>query len=319
MKSTLIISLDFELFWGVQDVDTLDGYGCNVLGVWGAVPKLLRLFNHYNIHATWATVGLMFAENHMEARKFFPLEQDRPSYCNKRLSAYECFNDIAIKDENHDYFFGRNLIDEIAKFEGQEIGSHTFSHYYCDEKGQNPQQFYSDMLSAKAIAEEKGYTLKSFVFPRNQSVEEYVDVLEKLGYTSYRSMAQNWIHRKVKKGALRRVLRLIDVYLPLTGSNAYLPKTEKTIINFPGSNMYKPKYRPLVFLEKLKIHRIKKQMLYAAKHNKVYHLWWHPHNLGLQTDFHMKQLQEIFEYYKKLQAKYGMQSLNMSEAVEYYK
>lgn len=319
MKGTLIVSLDFELFWGVQDVTTFEDYGRNVLGVWNAVPKLLRVFQDYNVHATWATVGLMFAQDGLEAQTYFPEEMYRPTYEKKELSSYECFDALALNKENSAYFYGPDLIRKIAETAGQEIGSHTFSHYYCDEAGQTPQQFYYDMQAAKAIAQNKGFELKSFVFPRNQSVDEYVKVLEETGFTSYRSMAENWIHYKVKKGLLRRALRLIDVYLPLTGSNAYLPKKTEGIINLPGSNMYKPKYNPLAIFEALKIYRIKRQMRYAAKHKLVYHLWWHPHNIGVNTEFHLKQLHAIFQYYKKLQTRYGMQSLNMSEATEYYR
>ena len=78
--------------------------------------------------------------------------------------------------------------------------------------------------------------------------------------------------------------------------------------------MYKPYFKPLGFLERLKVRRIKKQMLHAAKNGLTFHLWWHPHNVGVRTDFHMSQLEEIFSYYESLREKYGMLSLNMREA-----
>src|SRR2546426_12614664 len=57
---TFIISLDFELFWGVRDVTTLDRYGANLRGVRDAIPAMLRLFSERGIRATWATVGFLF-------------------------------------------------------------------------------------------------------------------------------------------------------------------------------------------------------------------------------------------------------------------
>ena len=60
-KAQLIVSLDFELFWGMQDGHTLESYQDHVLGGRKAIPQLLKLFAKYGIHATWATVGLMFA------------------------------------------------------------------------------------------------------------------------------------------------------------------------------------------------------------------------------------------------------------------
>lgn len=59
--------------------------------------------------------------------------------------------------------------------------------------------------------------------------------------------------------------------------------------------------------------RIKKQMLYAAKNDLCFHLWWHPHNVGVETDYHLRQLEEIFSYYDELRKTYGMRSLNMGE------
>lgn len=58
MAGTLIVSLDFELFWGMLDQCALEAYQDNVLGGRTAIPRLLDLFQKYSIHATWAAVGL---------------------------------------------------------------------------------------------------------------------------------------------------------------------------------------------------------------------------------------------------------------------
>ncbi len=55
---TFVISLDFELHWGVRDHRTVADYRENLLGVRRVVPALLSLFSEFGIHATWATVGL---------------------------------------------------------------------------------------------------------------------------------------------------------------------------------------------------------------------------------------------------------------------
>ena len=57
-------------------------------------------------------------------------------------------------------------------------------------------------------------------------------------------------------------------------------------------------------------------MLHAAKNGLTFHLWWHPHNIGVRTDFHMQQLEEIFHYFEELREQYGMRSLNMDEAAQ---
>ena len=172
------------------------------------------------------------------------------------------------------------------------------------------------MEAAKAIALDKGFDVRSVILPRNQCEIEYTRVLGELGFTAYRDEENDWIHEKVKFRPLMRLLRLMDVYLPLTGQGGYVPKSEQGIANLIGSRMYKPYFKPLAFLERLKIRRIKKQMLHAAKKGLTFHLWWHPHNVGVHTDFHMQQLEEIFAYYEKLKETYGMRSLNMGEAAQ---
>ena len=313
-KPTLIVSLDFELFWGMQDGWELSGYEDHVLGGRKAIPRMLELFQKHGIHATWATVGFQFAESEAEIRKYFP--DQKPTYDNPALSSYRCFGHIGQNETDAPCFYAPSLIEQIAATPGQEIGSHTFSHYYCREAGQTVEQFRADILAAKAVAADKGYDLKSVVLPRNQCEPEYTQVLNELGFTAYRDEENDWIHEKIKFRPLMRLLRLADVYLPLTGQGGYVPEIENGIVNLVGSRMYKPYFKPLAFLEGLKVHRIKKQMLHAAKNGLTFHLWWHPHNVGVHTDFHMNQLEAIFSYYDELKEKYGMRSLNMGEAAQ---
>lgn len=313
-QPTLIVSLDFELFWGMQDGWELSEYEANILGGRKAIPRMLDLFQKHGIHATWATVGFLFGRDEGELRRFSP--QLRPAYDNTALSSYRCFGSIGINEEEAPCYYGASLIDQIADVPGQEIGSHTFSHYYCREAGQTTEQFRADMEAAKAIASAHGFDLKSVVLPRNQCEPEYTRVLTDLGFTTYRDEENDWIHEKIRFRPLMRLLRLADVYLPLTGQGGYEPGIEDGIVNLVGSRMYKPFFKPLAFLEGWKVRRIKHQMHHAAKNGLTFHLWWHPHNVGVHTDFHMQQLEQIFSYYDELKEKYGMRSLNMSEAAQ---
>ena len=310
---TLIVSLDFELFWGMQDCAALDDYRENIFGARKAIPQLLQLFARHDIHATWAIVGCLFAQDRTEVEPFFPAL--RPEYEKAELSTYRCFEQ---GDESREpqCFYAPEMIAEIARRNGQEIASHTFSHFYCREAGQTIRQFEADMRASLAIAQAHGYRLTAVVLPRNQCEPEYVQVLGKLGFTAYRDEENDWIHEKIPFRPLLRLLRLADVYLPLTGQGGYVPQMEAGVVNLTGSRMYKPYMKPLAILERMKIYRIKRQMLHAARKGLTFHLWWHPHNVGIRTDLHMRQLEEIFAYYDLLREKYGMRSLNMREAAE---
>lgn len=315
MAGTLLVSLDFELFWGMLDVCPLEAYQDHVLGGREAIPRLLELFRKYDIHATWAAVGFLFGESREELMEFFPEVDKRPGYDNPELSPYDYFTRVGGNEQEAPCFYAPSLLKKIAHTPGQEIGSHTFSHYYCREKGQTPDEFAADMKAAKKIAAVHGYDIHSVILPRNQCEPAYTKILEEIGFTAYRDEENDWIHEKIHFRPLLRLLRLMDVYLPLTGQGGYVPRKENGIWNLTGSRMYKPILKPLYFLEGLKLHRIKKQMHHAARKGLTFHLWWHPHNVGVRTEEHLRQLEEIFRYYQQLYETYGMCSRNMGEAV----
>ena len=112
---------------------------------------------------------------------------------------------------------------------------------------------------------------------------------------------------------LKRAFRLIDSYINLTGFNSIkLRDVMCKPYNIQGSRFFRP-YAKRGLLEDMKISRIKKSMLYAAKHGKMYHLWWHPHNFGKFTVENLSQLEELLKYFKYLNMEYGFNSVNMSE------
>ncbi len=313
MAGTLIVSLDFELFWGMLDFCALEDYQDHVLGGRKAIPQMLELFEKYGIHATWATVGFLFAQNRQELEPFLPEQAQRPGYEDPRLDPYPWFDKIGADEAQAPCFFANSLIRQVAATPGQEIGSHTFCHYYCREKGQTVEQFAADMRAAKVIAKQYGYDVTSVILPRNQCEPEYTRVLADCGYTAFRDLENDWIHRNIRIRVLERACILLDAYLPLT-VGGYRPKKENGVWNLTGSKMYRPIMDKLYFLERLKMLRIKGQMRHAAKHGLTYHLWWHPHNVGVRTEEHLAQLEELFRYYQLLKEKYGMESLNMHEA-----
>lgn len=313
-NGTLLVSLDFELFWGVQDCHTYDTYGENVLGGRKAVSKLLDLFKKYNIHATWATVGMMFAENKDEILRYSPEESLRPHFENEVLSSYRILDKMGNNETEEPYFFGKSLIDLVAEYPHQEIGSHTFSHYYAREAGQTINEFEADIQAAKRIAADKGYDAKTLVFPRNQSKDEYEAAMLKNGYVAYRGEEKDWIH-KIPVNAVKRIFRLSDSYINLTGSGTYSRDefNPGELHNFRGSRFLRPYSRTLRFLETFKLRRVKGQMRKAAKKGRIFHLWWHPHNIGINTDRNLQNIENLLKYYDFLRKKYGMESKNMLE------
>ena len=314
MPGVFCVSLDAEFFWGVHDFTTEDLYGRNIIGARNcAIPEMLKLFQKYGIHATWAFVGGACAETVNELKCFMPPIDQQPTYQKEFLSPYRLVDQMQEDLEQPSVFLAGKELKRVGQCPDQEIGTHTFSHYFCLEPGQTPEQFAADLRSAMRIAESKKIAIKSIVFPKNQISKDYLRIASQLGITSYRGIEKNWIYNSKLPDLLKRILRFADAYFPISGHNCHLPEYEEGICNIRGSRIFKPYLKKLSILEPLKVIRIKGQLRYAAKHNRVFHLWWHPHNFGINTANNLKNLEEVLQYYEEMHSKYGMECLNMSE------
>lgn len=316
-NSIFTISLDFELYWGVHDKRSVETYKSHLYGARKAVTEILNLFEYNDIHATWATVGFLFFDNIRDLQNNLP--ESLPEYKDEKRSPYIQLEQLVEIDPA--FLFASKLIEMIKKGHGQEIATHTFSHYYCLEAGQSIEDFYHDLKKANIIASETGIELKSLVFPRNQWKAEYLSVLDKLGIQCYRGNEKGWMYRAANdqgQSQFKRAFRLLDAYVNVSGHNVYDLKDcaiEKPY-NFPSSRFLRPYSKKLAILDGLKLNRIKNSMTYAAKNNKFFHLWWHPHNFGVHTEKNINFLREIIAHYHDLHNQYGMESLNMSELSE---
>lgn len=316
-KGAFVISLDFELFWGMRDKRTLAEYGTSIRGVRQALPRMLAAFDAHGAKATFATVGLLFFERKEELLRALPAL--KPSYSNTRLSPFTDHIDGIGADEASDpYHFGASLIREIQQHPAHEIACHTFSHYYCLEPGQTQAQFAADLLAARAAAQRFGIELKSFVFPRNQYNEEYLSVCRAHGIIAYRGNERSWLYdgrNQDDESRFRRAFRLLDTWFNLSGHHCHaLPSAGEALpINLPSSRFLRPYNSRFTALDGLKLRRITKAMDRAAREGKLYHLWWHPHNFGRDLERNIAFLERVLAHYNTLQAEYGMESLTMSE------
>lgn len=316
-----IISLDFELQWGRFDKIVLDAQvQKSLLNTRSIVPEKLKLFQASGIHATWATVGMLFNKSVSEWEKNKP--ELLPAFENNIRSSYQYITNNGFTSQEDEYHFANDLIYQISKTNGQEIATHTYSHYYCLEKGNTAEQFRSDLHAAKKMAAAQNIQLNSLVFPRNQYNNIYLEICREEGITAVRTNPYNWYWSPTTdEGIIRKVFRSGDAYLPIGKSKIYtkeLIKSEQSSLphQLPASRLYRawqPKY-PL--LNKLKLERIKNEMTMAAVTGSYYHLWWHPENFGNYPMECMKELEQIVSHYQMLASKYSFQSLTMFEATQ---
>ncbi|MBV7505572.1 polysaccharide deacetylase family protein [Bacillus sp. sid0103] len=314
---TFIISLDFELFWGVHDVYKKEQYEQNIRGAHNVVLSLLDMFTQYQIHATWAIVGMIYCKNIEELASFVPVQ--KPAYYNKKLSSYHYFENNPIDEKDKDLFFAPYLIKRIAATPDQEIATHTFSHYYCLEEGQTIEQFSADLHLAQQISLQQGREIKSIVFPRNQINVNYIKECKRLGIRAYRGNEDRWVYRlqsTEKKRYMKRALRLLDRYINIFGHQTFeLPQqsSDDLPLNIPSSRYLARCSDRLKWLEGMRLKRILSDMTCAAQQGKSYHLWWHPHDFGRNTCENLAFLEKILEHFLHLQKTYGFRSRNMNE------
>ena len=314
--ATFVISLDLELHWGVRDVKTVAQYRQNLLGVRRGVPALLATLAEYGIHATWATVGFLFFSTRTELLAALP--DLRPNYDDMRLSPYLDMKVLGRDEDDDPFHFGRSLIDHIQSYSGQEIATHTFSHYFCLERGQRVAAFRADLQAAIAAASNLGITLSSIVFPRNQYNRHYLDVCRRMGLKAFRGNQNSCLYHAratAQQTRLLRAARLVDSYWNLSSHNCYslADAGREPLFNLRASRFLRPYVPHMPVLQALQQRRILADMTYAAEGGLVYHLWWHPHNFGRHLEQNMSLLRRILDYFRMLRERCGMQSMNMAE------
>ncbi|GIV35634.1 MAG: hypothetical protein KatS3mg032_0013 [Cyclobacteriaceae bacterium] len=330
MPGIFTISLDFELHWGGFEKWPLatNGYAGKkamnryFLNTRQIIPRLLNCFEHYQVHATWAAVGLLLHENRRQLEAGIP--SLKPTYRHRELSAYHYLEKygIGLHEADDPFHYAHTLVKQILATPGQELGSHTFSHYYCNEAGQTPEQFRADLRAAKRASTRYGVRPRSLVFPRNQFNDAYLKVCAEEGFNAVRSNPPVWFWNINTRNESRwkRFNRGLDAYLPWGKDYTYdlssLSYQPGMPVRTPASRLLRP-YRPEeMMLNELKIRRIEGELRHAAKTGKVYHLWWHPHNFGFHPEENMKGLNRILDTFGELSKQYGMVSMNMGEIAD---
>ena len=311
-----VISLDFELHWGVFDHLSVDDYRKNLLGARASIPRMLALFEEFDIHATWATVGLLFFGTREELIAGLPAR--RPQYADRRLSAYGLLESLGPNERDDPFHFARELVLKIRDTPNQEVATHTFSHYYCLEPGQTTEDFRADLIAAQRAARSLGIEITSIVFPRNQYSAPHLAVCAELGIRTFRGNERSWIYQPARasaQGRLRRALRLADSYVNLTGHHTASRSelSNGSSLNIPASRFLRPYGRWLGMLDGLKRRRIMRSMTHAADAGSIFHLWWHPHNTGGAPERNLAELRSLLEHFRTLSHELGMRSMTMAE------
>lgn len=283
------------------------------------IPRILELFAAYEVHATWATVGILFCRTPAELEAARP--EVEPTYDDPALSSYGYLADLGAGEAEDPWRFAPSIVQQLASTPGQEVGSHSFSHFYCLEPGATDEAFAADLEAWSAAAASHGLTGRSICFGRNQYGHGSIEVSERAGFTAYRGAEPAWCYRPTPAagdsiGA--KLVRRADAYLPLFGHHCRsLSEVGATYpYNVGSSRFFRASDSRLRWLEPLKQRRIRNGLDRAAKTARVFHLWWHPQDFAVDPDTDLAALQRILQHFDGLRRSEGMISANMSEVAE---
>ena len=312
----MVISLDFELHWGMRDhVDRRSPAFADLAPSRRVVSDLSTLFADRGIRATWATVGFLFASTDAELEAHRP--QVRPRYRRAEFDPYdEPVGPTEASDPEH---LAGSLVRQLSSTPGQEVASHTFSHFYCLEDGQNESDLRADLAAAQAIAGECGLRLTSLVLPRNQWNPRYAATVRESGFTCFRGPQPSFGHRARSHGeqsSVSRVGRLVDTYAglgppPPVAWDAVL--RPDGLCDVPASAFLRPYSPGRRRLEPLKMRRLVSGLRDAARRGRIFHLWWHPHNFAHHPVESFAFLNRLLDEYDRLAATGALRSLTMRD------
>lgn len=312
-----MLSLDLELMWSQAGSPQAYEKMALVLAGRMAVPPLLDLLAKRDIHATWATVGLLFHETRESL--FDALPVFRPSYGDPTLASYANLCHVGPDEASDPFHFGMALLELIRRTPGQEIASHTFSQYFCLEAPFDHLAFDADIAAAVKSAAALGLSMRTLVFPRNQICREAVEICVRHGFDIVRGQGGGWYDRPVPRNgdvALKRAARLARSFFAFDATGPERISRYGPAINVPASRTLHPVGQALGPMIMRQARTIVTDMRRAAERDEIYHLWFHLDAFGTETEANLAILDVILEEAVRLGQDYGWPSLNMAEAAD---
>jgi peptidoglycan/xylan/chitin deacetylase (PgdA/CDA1 family) len=323
MPGIFTISLDFELHWGVFDKKNREEREACYKNTLQVIPKMLELFSHYNVHVTWACVGSLFAKNEEEWKKLKP--EIEPLYTLEKYSPYSWVKENGLSDSYSWAHFAPHIISQILQYPGQELASHTFSHYYCLEQQKKEDAFVADIEAMEKAASMFGAKISSLVFPRNQFNEKYLKKCFEYGILAVRSNPNSWYWEPVNSSGssiIRKIVRTADAYIHIGQPRSSYPLAsikvnEGESLQLPASRFLRPWRNKYKFANKLRLNRLCQEIRTAAIKKECYHLWWHPENFGDNPSENLATLSTLLKEYKKCNQRFGMESWHMRDYADH--
>lgn len=290
-----VVSLDFELAWGTRGRKTARHVGPDLDGTRQAIHGLLKIFERYEIPATWVVVGGMFLGGATR---------------HEWLSAAE-FDDIPVGDcRSQPHWYAEDILEQLLACKTrQEIGCHTLTHMFVHDSQSCRERFDLELSRCVLLHQQLGLERpRSFIFPKHFMA--HFDLLVKHGFEVMRGPEAGWFeHLPTVRG--KALGRLLSAKLRQAPSVTQAGQRQGLMV-VPSSQFYAPfrsvgKYVSIAD----RVAKARKGLDAAARSRSVFHLWTHPFNLGSRTSELLHGFEQICAYAAELRAAGSLQTLSM--------
>lgn len=262
-KSIFIVSLDLELGWGFlshPQHKALSLLRSEPQKARGTTNLLLRLFERYDIPATWAVVGHLFLD---PDRKEELIHKEMPQFKEGWIDwGYYCALD------NDSLYYGNEIVERILTSPVKhEIGLHSFFHVPFHQCSRKVAEIEVE-LGTKLV---KRFGVKpiSFVFPGNHVGN--LDVLRNYGFQIYRGRNAGY-YDEGQYLPIRKLNSAIDKLI----APPVLPTWKDGIWELPSSTYFCDPRFPFTLLPRAKL-----GLNRAIRAREVFHIFLHPWDLLL--------------------------------------
>lgn len=309
MAGKFVISLDTELAWGTFDLPIRKRYEKHFSETRYVINEMLNMFSEHNISATWAIVGHLFLDECTDVNGVKHPEIVRPNF-NWYQEDWFSLDPCSTIDEAP-FWYGKDIVESIKNCRvHQEIGSHSFSHVIFGDRGCTYDVATTEIAAAKRLATEFGIELKSFVYPRNS--EGYHRVLYEHGFICYRGKTNFWYDKLPNK--LSRLAHFADQFFAIPPPSITPCFHHEGLVNIPDSMFYMPTdgIRKVIPINS-RVSKAIRGLDRAVRNKEIFHLWFHPFNVGSNSRKLLDGLERIITYAVSLREKGKLTVCTMEE------
>jgi hypothetical protein len=283
----LVISLDTELAWGAQGLESTLGLSSDGTNEREKVDSLLKLFSEYDARVTWAIVGHLFFEG---------CNGDHPELEGNNYPPNWWTSDPGTDVDRDPLRYAPDLVDKILSAPNRhEIGSHTFSHSLWGHGPINATTIKAELALTNKVANRSGISIESITFPQNRigNIRNMTDIAPFI----YRGTSVETEMRNSKRyGRLKKFLR----YLKREPAPIVEPQKEyEDIWNLPASMNWAYSNHPIgnsvsdLTEPNIRVTRAKKALDKISQSGGILHIWAHPYDFGKNR---LADLSQVLEY-----------------------